>query len=137
MSEGQLQGSRKGGELPGRGKRRVRHDRPGKKAALGRRLRRMRQRLGILRVALAHPGVPWYARALIVGLTAYALSPIDLIPDFIPVVGYLDDLVILPLGVFMAWRLLPRTIRRECVKEYLQRKNAKTNPRDSSRPPRL
>jgi len=50
--------------------------------------------------------VPWYAKALAAFVAAYALSPIDLIPDFIPVVGYLDDLIIVPLGIFLVIRMI-------------------------------
>ena len=51
--------------------------------------------------ALKHPLTPWHARAFAAVLTAYALSPIDLIPDFIPILGYLDDLIIVPAGVWL------------------------------------
>lgn len=54
-----------------------------------------------------NPGAPWLARVLIVCVVAYALSPIDLVPDFIPVLGYLDDVILLPLGILLALRLLP------------------------------
>jgi uncharacterized membrane protein YkvA (DUF1232 family) len=60
---------------------------------------------------LRNPRTPWYIRALTVLLTAYALSPIDLIPDFIPLLGYLDDLIIVPLGVWLLLKLLPAPIR--------------------------
>ena len=49
-------------------------------------------------IAARDPRVPWYAKALAMAIAAYALSPIDLIPDFIPVLGYLDELILLPLG---------------------------------------
>ena len=52
------------------------------------------------------PRVPWYAKAVAAAVAAYALSPIDLIPDFIPVLGYLDELVILPLGIMLALKLI-------------------------------
>ncbi|WP_064706986.1 YkvA family protein [Rhizobium bangladeshense] len=54
--------------------------------------------------------VPWYAKAVAGAVAAYALSPIDLIPDFIPVLGYLDDLVIVPLGILLATRLVPAEV---------------------------
>lgn len=54
-----------------------------------------------------HPGTPWHAKALVVFVVAYALSPIDLIPDFIPVLGYLDDVLLLPGLIWLAIRLLP------------------------------
>lgn len=58
--------------------------------------------------------VPLFAKFIIVVVVAYALSPIDLIPDFIPVIGYLDDLLLLPLGIWLAVRLIPEDVWREC-----------------------
>lgn len=55
--------------------------------------------------------MPWHARALALLVAAYAFSPIDLIPDFIPVLGLLDDLLIVPLGVALVLRLTPRGVR--------------------------
>jgi uncharacterized membrane protein YkvA (DUF1232 family) len=60
-----------------------------------------------LYLASNDPRVPWYAKLLAVAVAGYALSPIDLIPDFIPVLGYLDDLIIVPLGVLLVIRLIP------------------------------
>jgi uncharacterized membrane protein YkvA (DUF1232 family) len=60
--------------------------------------------------ALKHPLTPWHARALAAVLTAYALSPIDLIPDFIPILGYLDDLIIVPVGVWLLLRMVPTQV---------------------------
>ena len=81
---------------------------------------RWKERAGILtREAIAlygacrDPRTPWYARALGIAVTAYALSPIDLIPDFIPVLGLLDDLVILPLGVLAVRALIPEEVLAE------------------------
>ena len=65
-------------------------------------------------LAARDPRVPWYARALLVAIVAYALSPIDLIPDFIPVLGYLDDLVIIPLGALLALKMIPGAVMAEC-----------------------
>jgi uncharacterized membrane protein YkvA (DUF1232 family) len=59
------------------------------------------------------PRVPWYAKALAVCVAAYAFSPIDLIPDFIPVLGLADDLVILPLGVLLVVKMIPRDVMAE------------------------
>ncbi len=59
---------------------------------------------------LKHPHSPWYARALAALLTAYALSPIDLIPDFIPVLGWLDDLILLPMGLALVVWLVPQPL---------------------------
>ena len=60
--------------------------------------------------ALKHPLTPWYARAFAAVLTAYALSPIDLIPDFIPILGYLDDVIIVPVGVWLLLRMVPSQV---------------------------
>ena len=64
-------------------------------------------------IAARDPRVPWYAKALAATIAAYALSPIDLIPDFIPVLGYLDDLVILPAGILLVVRLIPAPLMAE------------------------
>jgi uncharacterized membrane protein YkvA (DUF1232 family) len=66
----------------------------------------------VLAIALAvrDPQVPWYAKAVGVCVVAYALSPIDLIPDFVPVLGLLDDLVLVPLGLLLLVRLIPADI---------------------------
>lgn len=66
-----------------------------------------------LYLAARDPRVPWHAKAVAAGVAAYALSPIDLIPDFIPVLGYLDDLILVPLGIMLAVRLIPREIMAE------------------------
>jgi len=66
-----------------------------------------------LYLAARDPRVPWYARALSVIVAGYALSPIDLIPDFIPVWGYLDDVIILPLGILLVIRMIPPEIMAE------------------------
>jgi uncharacterized membrane protein YkvA (DUF1232 family) len=61
-------------------------------------------------LAARDPRVPWYAKALSAAVASYALSPIDLIPDFIPVLGYLDDLLIVPFGIWAAVKLIPEPI---------------------------
>ena len=67
-----------------------------------------------LYLAYKDPRVPWYARLLAVVVVGYAFSPIDLIPDFIPVLGYLDDLVLIPLGVILVIKLIPSDVLSEC-----------------------
>jgi uncharacterized membrane protein YkvA (DUF1232 family) len=64
-------------------------------------------------IAARDPRVPWHAKALAMAVAAYALSPIDLIPDFIPVLGYLDDLLIVPLGILLVVWLVPRELMLE------------------------
>src|SRR4030043_766301 len=57
---------------------------------------------------------PWYAKVLAALIIGYALSPIDLIPDFIPVVGYLDDLILVPAGIALLIKIIPRDVLEEC-----------------------
>jgi len=63
-----------------------------------------------LYLAYRDPRTPWYAKVWAALVVAYAFSPIDLIPDFIPVLGYLDDLLLVPLGVFLAIKLIPEDV---------------------------
>ena len=72
-------------------------------------------------IAGRDPRTPWYAKLLAASIAAYALSPIDLIPDFIPVLGYLDDLVIVPLGIALAIRLVPPELMAEFRAEASRR----------------
>ena len=74
--------------------------------------RRLKRDSHAVYLAARDPRVPWYAKLLAVA--GYALSPIDLIPDFIPVIGYLDDLVIVPLGVWLVVSLIPGEVMVEC-----------------------
>jgi len=78
------------------------------------RIQSLKRETYVLYLAYRDPRVPWYAKVIAAAITAYAFSPIDLIPDFIPVVGYLDDLLIVPLGVFLALRLIPPQVLKEC-----------------------
>lgn len=64
--------------------------------------------------AARHPATPWYSKAMGVAVVAYALSPIDLIPDFIPVLGYVDDVILLPALIWLAIRMIPAPILAEC-----------------------
>ena len=88
---------------------------------LGARLRdwahRAKRDVVALHLAARDPRVPWPAKAVAVCVAAYALSPIDLIPDFIPVLGYLDDLIIVPLGILLALRLVPPDLMAEFRRE--------------------
>ncbi len=67
-----------------------------------------------LYLACRHPGVPWYAKVFTALVVGYALSPIDLIPDFIPVLGYLDDLIIVSGGIYLSLRMIPKEVLEEC-----------------------
>ena len=83
--------------------------------------RSIRRDVRAVYLASRDPRTPWYAKALAVGVAAYALSPIDLIPDFIPVLGQLDELIILPLGIWLVVRMIPAEViaehRRSAVRE--------------------
>ena len=76
--------------------------------------RRLKRDLYALYLAGRDPRVPWYARAVAVCVVAYAFSPLDLIPDFIPVLGLVDDLILVPLGLALAIRLIPPAVLAEC-----------------------
>jgi len=75
--------------------------------------RSMKRDIHALYLAARDPRVPWYAKATAACVAAYALSPIDLIPDFVPVLGYLDDVIIVPLGIALAARLVPSDLMAE------------------------
>jgi uncharacterized membrane protein YkvA (DUF1232 family) len=76
--------------------------------------RDLKREVYALYFACRDPRVPWYAKALAAGIVGYALSPIDLIPDFIPVLGYLDDLVLLPLGIMAVRAMIAGEVLAEC-----------------------
>lgn len=93
------------------------------------RQRARRLKIDIYAVYLAYkdPRTPWPAKALALCTAAYAVSPIDLIPDFIPALGYVDDLLLLPLGIMLAVKLIPPAVYDECKAKALQ-KNFKDIP---------
>lgn len=78
------------------------------------RARRLKTEIHALYLAYRDPRVPWYARLFAAGVVAYAFSPLDLIPDFIPVLGFLDDLILVPLGIVLALRMIPASVMAEC-----------------------
>ena len=72
----------------------------------------------ILRMALRHPGTPWHAK-VIGGLSLfYLLSPVDIIPDWIPVLGQIDDIILVPAGLYAAYKLIPREVWQECRERH-------------------
>jgi uncharacterized membrane protein YkvA (DUF1232 family) len=84
-------------------------------------LAKWKRRAGLLRrdllalyLAYRDPRVPWYAKAFMAAIIGYAISPIDLVPDFIPVLGYLDDLIIVPGGIYLAIKMIPKEVMAEC-----------------------
>jgi uncharacterized membrane protein YkvA (DUF1232 family) len=102
-----------------------------KKPSLFHRLKEAARRLKVetyaLYLAYRDPRTPWYAKAWTLFVVAHTFSPIDLIPDFIPLLGYVDDLVIMPFGIWLALRLVPAEVMAEA------RKNAQQLPGPDSR----
>jgi uncharacterized membrane protein YkvA (DUF1232 family) len=80
-------------------------------------------------LAARSPRVPWHAKIIAMAIAGYALSPIDLIPDFIPVLGYVDDLIILPLGIWLVLSLVPEEVMAEC---RAAADEAETRPRSNA-----
>jgi uncharacterized membrane protein YkvA (DUF1232 family) len=78
------------------------------------RARALAVEVSALSLACRDPRVPWYAKALAGCVVAYALSPIDLVPDFAPVLGHVDDVIIVPLGVLAVRRMIPAGVLAEC-----------------------
>jgi uncharacterized membrane protein YkvA (DUF1232 family) len=79
--------------------------------------RRLKTNLILLWLCCRQPDMPWLPKAVALVTVAYAVSPIDLIPDFIPVLGFLDDVILLPLGIALALRLIPDTLQQRCRPE--------------------
>ncbi len=79
-----------------------------------RRARRLKGEIYALYLAYRDPRVPWYAKGFAALVVGYALSPVDLIPDAIPVLGYLDDLILVPLGIGIALKMIPAEVMGEC-----------------------
>ena len=82
--------------------------------SLSERLARIRQNITVLYLVLRHPRTKWYQKIIPVCVVAYALSPVDLIPDFVPVLGFLDDILIIPAGLWLSFKLIPDDIISEC-----------------------
>jgi uncharacterized membrane protein YkvA (DUF1232 family) len=76
--------------------------------------RTLKRQTMLLWFCYQHPQTPWLPKCVSIVVVAYALSPIDLIPDFIPVLGYLDDVILLPLGILLAIRLMPAPVLQAC-----------------------
>jgi uncharacterized membrane protein YkvA (DUF1232 family) len=91
------------------------------------RARQIKTDVVAISLAAGDPRVPWHAKLLAAGVAAYALSPIDLIPDFIPVLGYLDDVILVPLGILLVVRLIPPGVMAELRAEALARSERPTS----------
>ena len=90
------------------------------------RARGLRVETYALLLAYKDPRVPWYAKIFAACVVGYAFSPVDLIPEFIPVLGYLDDLLLVPLGIGLAIRMIPENVMAECrekARESLGQRN--------------
>ena len=86
----------------------------------------LKRQIFILYFAYRDARVPWYAKVFTACVVAYAFSPIDLIPDFIPILGYLDDVIIVPLGVMFALKMIPKDVLLDCeIKANEMMKNGK------------
>ena len=90
--------------------------------AAARRVRNLKREIAVLYYVFLDKDTPYYVKVLAVMVVAYSLSPIDLIPDFIPVIGYLDDLIIVPLGVWLCLKLVPWFVLKDA------REKADKNP---------
>lgn len=75
--------------------------------------KKLKRELVVLHLAYQHPETPFSAKALIILIIGYAMSPIDLIPDFIPVIGLLDDFILLLIGIYWAIKLIPKNVLKE------------------------
>lgn len=84
------------------------------------KLQIIKQQLTVVKLVATHPRTPWLSRIMLLAALAYAASPIDLIPDFIPVIGYLDDLLIVPSAIWLAYRLVPPGVIAECKLQAAQ-----------------
>jgi uncharacterized membrane protein YkvA (DUF1232 family) len=84
------------------------------------RAQMLEREVSVLSIAWRDPRTPWHAKALTVFVLAYALSPLDLIPDFIPVFGYLDDLLIVPIGIGLAMKMIPADVINDARNKAMQ-----------------
>ncbi len=89
--------------------------------------RRLKVEVYAIYLAYKDPRVPWYARVFAAVVVGYAFSPIDLIPDVVPVLGYLDDLILVPLGVALAIKMIPSPVLSECRKKARETEDRPVN----------
>jgi len=83
-------------------------------ATLKQRARALKADTLALYFAARHPATPWYAKFMAFLVVAYAFSPIDLVPDFVPVLGYLDDVILVPMGIALTLKMIPDAVMLEC-----------------------
>ena len=89
--------------------------------------RRLKVEVYALYLAYKDPRVSWYARVFAAVVVGYAFSPIDLIPDVVPVLGYLDDLILIPIGVALAIKMIPKPVLAECREKACDAKDRPVN----------
>ncbi|HEY9694572.1 MAG TPA: DUF1232 domain-containing protein [Oculatellaceae cyanobacterium] len=89
------------------------------------KIRQLKKEIFAIYFACKHPKVPWYTKILAVCVVGYAFSPIDLIPDIIPILGYLDDLILVPLGIMLLLRMIPADVLAECRQQAESTNNGK------------
>jgi uncharacterized membrane protein YkvA (DUF1232 family) len=92
------------------------------------RARRLKTELFALYLAARHPHTPWYARLVVAGFVAYAVTPADLFPDAIPVLGFVDDLIFVPVAVALAIRFVPSPVLAECRARAQERAAVQSTP---------
>ncbi|WP_341533998.1 YkvA family protein [Sporosalibacterium faouarense] len=81
------------------------------------KVKEIKKNIHLLYLALKSKKVPWYSKLLIGVVVGYAFSPIDIIPDFIPILGYLDDMILLPIGILLALKTIPNDVKCELNRE--------------------
>ena len=94
------------------------------------RARRLKTELFALYLAARHPQTPWYAKLVVAGFVAYAVTPVDLFPDALPILGLVDDLIFVPIAIALAVRFVPATVLAECRTRAHERVSAQ--PKNSS-----
>lgn len=78
------------------------------------RARRLKTEMVALSLAVRHPGTPWYAKLVVAGAVAYAVTPVDFFPDALPILGLVDDLIFVPLALGLAVRFVPAPVLADC-----------------------
>ena len=78
------------------------------------RARRLKTEMVALSLAVRHPGTPWYAKLVVAGAVAYAVTPVDFFPDVVPILGFIDDLIFIPLALALAVRFVPQAVLEDC-----------------------
>ena len=78
------------------------------------RARRLKVEMVALSLAVRHPGTPWYAKLVVVGAVAYAVTPVDFFPDVVPILGFVDDLIFIPIALAFAVKFVPDAVLADC-----------------------